>query len=311
MNEYVYYLAPLVGFIANVAGGFWGLGGGWFIVPSLLVFGVPDVVAVGASLLQMVFSTMPTVGRQFKSIGWKRGGWGISLALPLCLMSFLGGFFGCPLGEFVEYLSNHSRKPHQVIYFLLLAFIFYKTLCSRDKAHDDNAVAELKPWKPGIIGFIIGAVSAMLGIGGGAITRPAMKGLLGVPENITGKISRLAVSVTAVSGSISYLSGMKGFHAGDPGRDSLVIGLLLAVGGFAGFALGAWIHGKVLAAGQGAKAGRSFAWMVLPVMVALGFKIFNLPLWGCGAIFFAGIFLMFYLLRMYDHARSINKKDLL
>jgi uncharacterized membrane protein YfcA len=305
METYEYFLAPLIGFTAMVAGGFWGLGGGWFVVPALLILGVSDMVAVGASLLQMLLSSSMTVFKQFKSIGWKKHGWGMEVALPLCLLSFVGGFLGRPAGLYVEGLFN-SRKPQQILYLFLLGFIFYKTLWGKNSADETAAPTGPPPsesgkffasmqFKTGVIGFFVGILSSLLGIGGGTITRPVMKSYLGTPESMTGKISRLAVFITALAGTISYLSSMKSFSTDDPAMGSLTIGLLMATGGFIGFPLGAWMHSKVLATGKGEQAGKSFGWVILMVFVGLFFKIISMPNVSRIIMLICGLFLLIYL----------------
>ncbi|MDD5596770.1 MAG: sulfite exporter TauE/SafE family protein [Victivallaceae bacterium] len=297
--DYYYYLAPLVGFVAMLAGGFWGLGGGWFIVPALLTLGVDNPVAVGASLLQMLPSTFLTILHQFKSIGWGKNSWGLHVALPLCGMAFLGGFFGRPVGVFLQELFN-SRKPHQCIYLILLGFILYKTLSLKPEKNPDLSSADVAvgvgPIKTGIVGFLVGVLSSLLGIGGGTITRPVMKNNLRVPEIFTGKIARLAVFITAVSGTVSYLMQIETFKFGDPGTDSLVLGLLMSVGGFIGFPLGAWLHSQVVKSGHDEKASRSFSYVVTLVLLSLFFKIINRIIISQIIILICGLFLIVFLL---------------
>jgi len=294
--EYSYYLAPLVGFIAMLAGGFWGLGGGWFVVPVLLSLGIDTTVAVGASLLQMLPSTFLTVLHQFKSIGWGKKSWGINIALPICGMAFVGGFFGRPVGVFLQDFFN-SRKPHQCIYLILLGFILYKTFTHkpRKKSSDENLIPESSPVKTGIIGFLVGVLSSLLGIGGGTITRPVMKSYLHVPEIFTGKIARLAVFTTALSGTASYLLQIETFKPGDPGTDSLILGLLMASGGFIGFPLGAWLHSRVVTSGHDEKAAHSFSYVVILVILSLFFKIINQVAISQIIILICGVFLLSFL----------------
>jgi hypothetical protein len=297
--EYYYYLAPLVGFVAMLAGGFWGLGGGWFVVPALMTLGISNPVAVGASLLQMLPSTFLTVLHQFKSIGWGKKSWGLHVALPLCGMAFLGGFFGRPVGVFLEELASGSRKPHQCIYLLLLGFILYKTLSHKPKKNSDPSNAdplpEASPVKTGIVGFLVGVLSSLLGIGGGTITRPIMKTYLHVPEIFTGKIARLAVFITALSGTTSYLMQIETLKLGDPGTDSLILGLLMSAGGFIGFPFGAWLHSKVVKSGHDEKAARSFAYVVIMVLLSLFFKIIDLVIISQIIILICGLFLLTFL----------------
>lgn len=294
--EYSYYLAPLVGFSAMLAGGFWGLGGGWFVVPAMLTLGIDNTVAVGASLLQMLPSTFLTVLKQFKSIGWGKNSWGLNIALPICGMAFIGGFFGRPVGAFMEDFFD-SRKPHQCIYLVLLGFILYKTLTHKPKVNssDEDLSPQSSPVKTGIIGFLVGVLSSLLGIGGGTITRPIMKSYLHVPEVFTGKIARLAVFTTALAGTTSYLMQIKTLKLGDPGTDSLILGLLMASGGFIGFPLGAWLHGKVVKSGHEEKAAHSFSYVVILVLLSLFFKIINQIGISQIIILICGVFLLTFL----------------
>lgn len=276
--NYAYYLAPLVGFTAMLAGGFWGLGGGWFAVPVLLTLGVNNPVAAGASLVQMIPSTLLTVLRQFRSIGWGKNSWGLTVALPLCGMAFFGGFFGRPAGVFIQEIFD-SRKPQQCLYLVLLGFILYKTLFHRSPVGTNPDASEnaagTSPVITGVTGFLVGVLSSLLGVGGGTITRPIMKSYLLVPEAFTGKIARLAVFITAISGTASYLLEIRTFKSGDPGTDSLLLGLLMATGGSIGFPVGAWLHGKALLAGRAEAAARSFSYVVILVLLSLFFKIID------------------------------------
>jgi uncharacterized membrane protein YfcA len=236
--------------------------------------------------------------KQFKSIGWGKNSWGINIALPLCGMAFIGGFFGRPVGELLEGIFK-SRIPHQCIYLLLLGFILYKTLShtvTKNSKHDgEDFVPNASPVKTGITGFIVGVLSALLGIGGGTITRPVMKSYLHVPEISTGKIARLAVFTTALSGTASYLMQIETFKPGDPGTDSLILGLLMASGGFIGFPLGSWMHSKVVISGHAEKAAKSFAYVVILVILSLFFKIIGMKITGQVTILICGVFLLSFL----------------
>ena len=53
-------LSILIGFAAGISGGFWGAGGGWLIVPALMLLGVDLKIAIPASLLQMLPSSSIT-----------------------------------------------------------------------------------------------------------------------------------------------------------------------------------------------------------------------------------------------------------
>jgi len=286
-------LSAIAGFVAMISGGFWGLGGGWLIVPALLLAGVDFQTAVAASLLQMAPSTFVTVAGQCKQIGWGKGSWGMKVALPLCAATFVGSFFGSPLGHLLERIFS-SHKPHELLYVGLLIWIIWETLARSNAA---RAALELpappenmKLAGPCSAGFCIGAVASMLGIGGGIQTRPLLANVLHVPEKMTAMITRLSIFLTATAGSISYLADSTTNRA-----HVLTLALFLMLGGIAGFKTGAWMHSIVLKSGGAAKAGSSFALVAGIVLASMVCKTTGFVGTGRVLIVVAGLGLTAYL----------------
>ncbi len=286
----------IIGFCAMLSGGFWGLGGGWLIMPALLLAGINIETAVVASLLQMIPSTLPTVIRQFPAIGWQRGSWGYAVALPVCFFSFAGSLAGKPLGDMMQHFFG-SRKPQEALYLLIMALIFCVTLKSARKnasysKHETGRIRldAKQQCFAAISGSITGIISSLLGIGGGSLVRPVMKSFLKVPEKITGMILRLSVLIVAVSASISYLAGNT-----DAVKDSLWLALFLTIGGLPAFALGARMHSIVTGAGDDKAADSSFALFVLFVFLSVLCKITEHILSGRIIIVISGILLVVYL----------------
>lgn len=306
-------LVSLVGLIASISGGFWGIGGGWLILPALLLMNVPHEIAVPACLLQMIPSSLPTVFRQFKNIGWEKGGWGWRIALPLSGMSFIGGFLGKPAGILLENIFG-SRTPHQLLYMTLLVYVFLSTLLGRNAdKHEEQHSANWKP-RPKlamISGFCTGVISALLGIGGGIINRPVMKSLLNVPEKTAGMVARLSVLLTALSGSCSYFAGVSDWNASSPAKHALVIGIILSVGGIIGFPFGSKMHAMVLHAGGTLTAHKSFAWLALFISISLACKLCGVMLAGQIILIISGLFLTAYLIGItYFAWKHVHRRKL-
>jgi uncharacterized membrane protein YfcA len=307
-------LSALIGLAAGVSGGFWGVGGGWLIVPALLLFGIDIKIAVTASLLQMLPSSFLTVMKQVGKIGWNKKSWGLAVALPLCGMSFVGGFFGKPLGNFIESLF-HSRVPHQAFYMVLLLYIFFNIIFSGRKGKGESvgtATVESALSKISLTattGFFTGVVSSLLGIGGGTITRPVMRSFLRLPEDVTGMIARLAVFIVALSGSLSYVSGISAWDSSDPVVQAIMIAAALASGGMIGFSIGARMHSIVLKADNDLIAHKSFAIIVLLVSFSVACKLSGFLKTGQVILTVSGIALTFYLvtLTIISH-RSIKRR---
>lgn len=286
----------LTGFCAMLSGGFWGLGGGWLIMPALLLAGVDIEVAVIASLLQMIPSTLPTVIKQFPAIGWKKGSWGYAVALPICFFSFIGSLMGKPLGDLMFKLFD-SRKPQEALYLFIMAVIFCETIryskknaATGDYKHVHISLNGAKQFFAAITGILTGIISSLLGIGGGSLVRPVMKSFLKVPEKVTGMILRLSVLIVAVSGSASYLVGRTASM-----KDSLLLALFLTVGGLPAFSLGARMHSIVNRAGDDKAADSSFALFVFFVFLSVLCKITGYIILGRIIIVIAGILIVAYL----------------
>jgi uncharacterized membrane protein YfcA len=287
----------LTGFCAMLSGGFWGLGGGWLIMPALLLAGVDIETAIVASLLQMIPCTLPTVIRQFPAIGWQSGSWGYAVALPVCCFSFIGSLAGKPLGDLLLSLFG-SRKLQEALYLFIMALIFLETVRSSRKTvlrnEHGNGIIKLdgrKKWFAAISGIITGVISSLLGIGGGSLVRPVMKSFLKVPEKITAMILRLSVLIVAISGSASYLAGKT-----DSVKNSLWLALFLTIGGLPAFALGARMHSIVTSAGDDSTADSSFALFIFFVFLSVLCKITDYIMTGRIIIIISGILLIAYLM---------------
>jgi uncharacterized membrane protein YfcA len=279
-----------------LSGGFWGLGGGWLIMPALLLAGVDIETAVIASLLQMIPSTVPTVIKQFPYIGWQKGSWGYTVALPICFFSFIGSMLGKPLGDLMFNLFN-SRKPQEALYLFIMALIFFETLRYAKKNSGNGNYADTnirldgkKQFFAAIAGIITGVISSLLGIGGGSLVRPAIKSFLNVPEKIAGMILRLSVLIVAVSGSASYLVSNTASI-----KDSLLLAFFLTIGGIPAFAIGARMHSIVNHAGNDKAADSSFALFIFFVFLSVLCKILGCIILGRIIIVIAGIMIIVYL----------------
>lgn len=308
-------IISLTGLIAAISGGFWGIGGGWLILPALLLMGVPHEVAVPACLLQMVPSSAPTVFRQFPGLGWTKDGWGWKVALPLSGMCFIGGFFGKPAGILLERVFD-SRIPHQLIYMTLLIYVFFNTLMSGDVDKNNREAAagatgewRFRPCLTMTSGFFTGMISAVIGIGGGIINRSVMKSLLKVPEKPVGMIARLSVFVTAFSGSCSYFIGAESCAKDSPAGHALLIGIILSAGGIIGFPLGSRMHAMVLHAGGESTAHKSFAVLAFLISISIICKLTGVLLTGQIILIISGLCLTAYLIGItYFSWRHVHRR---
>ncbi|UDQ99145.1 sulfite exporter TauE/SafE family protein [Lentisphaerota bacterium WC36G] len=307
------FYCVLIGFTAMLAGGFWGLGGGWYIVPALLALGVNRDIAATASLLQMCGSTFLTVAKQFKSIGWRRGEIGLTVALPLCGMAFIGGFFGKGLSSFIIETLGWIFFD-KVLFISLMLWISYKSFMVNEK--HINAVEEFhnRPFIVTSAGATVGVLSSFLGIGGGTLNRPLLTNVLHLKEKYTGKICRLAVFVTALSGSIGYLflsdNGSISINLSSNAKAALNYAVFLVIGGSIGYPIGAVLHSYTVKAKNDHNVSRSFSIIALTVAVALLFRTFNLEKISLYIVIGCGIMIVIYLIiQTLKNKQKIEKID--
>lgn len=219
LARYALILAA-VGAVGGVVAGLLGVGGGIIVVPALFqVFGLlgfDDSVrmhmAVGTSLATLA----PTAVVSARS-HWRRGGvdadllrsWGPWLALGVVL----GGA-----------LASVARGPALTLVFASVALsvaIYMGVSREGTKLRDGLPPTPLRQG----LGLIVGAVSAMMGIGGGTLATPILS-LCGYPL-------KRAVGTAAAAGVIIGFPGALLFAWGGldaPGRPPYSLGYVSALG---------------------------------------------------------------------------------
>jgi len=193
-------LGGIVGFLS----GMFGLGGGFLMTPLLIFIGIPTNVAVATSANQIVASSISgTLGH------WRQG----QVDFKMGCILLIGALFGSILGIWIFkilVITGQLDTVIAILYFTLLISIGLLMLIEssqvirdrirkktvKKKIHYHNWAHKL-PFKmrfyksklyisiipPILLGFIIGILSAVMGIGGAFILIPAMIYFLGMPTS--------------------------------------------------------------------------------------------------------------------------------
>ncbi len=192
------FLGAAVGFVSGVL----GVGGGFLLTPLLIFIGVPPPVAVASSANQLVGASVTGTLAY-----WRRG----NLDFLMGFLMLAGGLAGSGLGVWLFALLRRRGQIELVIslsYAALLTILGSLMLIEssrawlrrrrpgtrRHKLHQHNWLHGL-PFKlrfrrsklyisallPILLGFFVGVLSAVMGVGGGFVTVPAMIYLLGMP----------------------------------------------------------------------------------------------------------------------------------
>ncbi len=221
----------LVGLIAGVASGMFGIGGGVIIVPALTVLlGFELKFAVGTSLAALL---MPVTF--FAVVAYYRAGkLQISTAAWVALGLIFGGFVGARIalgmetgvlkqvyGVFLVYMSWRFAEPRKW-------WAEYRG--NGGPAAPAEAQATVAWYVLLGVGLTAGVASGMFGIGGGVVIVPALVALLHFDQK-----QAVGTSLTALLPPVAFAAVISYYNEGqlDPAVAAFVaIGLL--VGAFAG-----------------------------------------------------------------------------
>jgi uncharacterized protein len=232
-------LLMILGFVAGLLGALTGIGGGVLLTPILaLHFGVPIRQAIGTSLVAVI-----TTSAASSSVHLQRHTTDIRLGMTLELATALGA---AVMAYLVGYFNRSALEG------LFAAFLLYSSfmiLSKGGKAEPDehstpalNGDVVIPPYEPqryplGLgASLVAGALSGLLGIGGGPIKVPVMFIFMNVPLMVATATSNFMIGVTAAASAIVY------YRRGDIQPQ---IAAPLAVGVFLGSLLGARLAPRI------------------------------------------------------------------
>ncbi|MHB0952559.1 MAG: sulfite exporter TauE/SafE family protein [Allorhizobium sp.] len=195
-------MGAAVGFLS----GMFGVGGGFLITPLLIFYNIPPVVAVATGANQVVASSVSGAITHFR-----RG----TLDMKLGVVLLVGGLFGATAGI---YVFSWLRRLGQLDLFISLLYVIFlgtigtlmlmESLNAMRRAARNEPVSLRRPGQhnwvhrlpfkmrfkkskiylsvlPVIaLGFAIGILTSIMGVGGGFIMVPAMIYLLRIPTSV-------------------------------------------------------------------------------------------------------------------------------
>ncbi|CCB79365.1 integral membrane protein [Helicobacter bizzozeronii CIII-1] len=222
----------LLGLLTGVMTGFFGIGGGMVIVPTLLLAGYSYDGAVGISILQMVCSSVAGSVANFRK--------GL-LDLRVGFWVGLGGLMGAGFSGAIL-----THVPHKILLGLFILMTFYSLLRfflkSKKSTGKKIKSAQLQP-KDKVILIAIGALTGIfaisLGIGGGVLMVSLLSYYLGLDPKQSVPLSLFFVVFSSISGVASlYQSHILEWQY-------LQWGLLVGVGSVLGVLVGVRLITKV------------------------------------------------------------------
>ncbi len=273
-----------VGFLS----GMFGVGGGFLMTPLLIFTGIAPAVAVATGANQIVASSVSGAMAQ-----WQRKCVDFKMGSILLAGGALGSFVGVIISR-ILIARGQVDLFISLFYVIFLgivgALMFAESIRTIRRAHSKNPPLRRKPkhhnWVHGlplrvrfprsrlyiscippiVLGFLIGILAAIMGVGGGFILLPAMIYLLRMPAAIAVGTSLFQIIFVA---AITTVLQAATNHTVD-----FVLAFILLLGG-------------VVGAQFGARAGRRLkseelrallALLVLAVCLRLGVDLVSTPL---------------------------------
>lgn len=154
----------LFGIIVGFCSGFFGIGGGTILVPTLIYLGFDIKVAIGISVMQMILSSM--FGSYYNH---KAGVLALNSGIILGLGALIGAAFS---GAIVNALPHLALL---ILFAFTLLISIYKMFTATLESHllPNESKSLLL-----IIGIVVGAISISTGTGGAIFLTPALVGFL-------------------------------------------------------------------------------------------------------------------------------------
>ena len=254
-------LIVLLGMLVGGLSGLFGVGGGFLMTPLLIFLGIPPAVAVGTEAPHVLASSVSGVIAH-----WRRKNVDFKMGFFLMIGGVVGSTVGVNLFKILKVFGQIDIVI-QMLFLIFLGFIGfsmafesakttitkYRTTSSiRTKLHQHSWIHGL-PFKlrfhrsklyistipPIIIGFFVGVLSAMMGVGGGFIIIPAMVYLLGMSTNVVVGTSLFQIIFVTANSTFfqSYLNQTV----------DIVLASLMILGGVIGAQIGARLGTKLKA----------------------------------------------------------------
>jgi hypothetical protein len=275
-----------LGFGVGFLSGMFGVGGGFLMTPLLVFTGIPSTVAVATTLSHITASSMSGALAQWRARAIDFSMAGVMLA---------GGIVGTVCGVWLVALMRRRGQMDLIValtYVIMLGTI--GTLMLREslatlRAYPSGVTVSRRivhrgwiqtlPFKmrfrqsrlyisvipPLAIGFAVGVLSAVMGIGGGFIIVPAMIYILRMPTNVV--MGTSLVQIIAVTAITTLLQATSNYAV------DIILAGLLVVGGVVGAQLGVRAGARL----RGEQLRLLLALVVLAVGAGLAWQLVARP----------------------------------
>jgi uncharacterized membrane protein YfcA len=249
MIQYL-WLLPL-GFLVGAFGTFIGAGGGFILIPVLLIAypqaATETLTSISLAVIFFNASSGSWAYAKMKRIDYRSGFLFAAASIPGAVLGALttdyiprrifNAAFGILMIITAVFLMFHTEDEHVTIHKR------EKGLTTRHVIETDGAIHTFS-YNPSIgviLSFFVGYLSSLLGIGGGIVHVPALVGLLNFPVHIATATSHFMLAIMALTGTLVHIVTGSFSHGGV--RRTIMLGIGVLIGAQVGACLAKYVHG--------------------------------------------------------------------
>jgi uncharacterized membrane protein YfcA len=190
-------LTVAVGALSGVLSGMFGIGGAVLTTPAIRVLGATPLEAIGSTLPSILPSSIAG-GLRYNRDGFVRH--------RIMLITSAFGVPAAVIGSRLSRAVPGNGHALMIATAALVGYTAYRTAFPSTPPPDASLPETLHErwWLLGLIGVSAGALSGLLGIGGGILMVPAFSTLVGLPLKDTIATSLACVGVFAIPGTITH-----------------------------------------------------------------------------------------------------------
>lgn len=249
MLQYL-WLLPL-GFLVGTFGTLVGAGGGFILMPVLLLAypqaATKTLTCISLAVIFFNAFSGSWAYAKMKRIDYRSGLLFATASIPGAILGALTTdyiprrvfnlVFGILLIIAALYLMFHTQKGHGAI------LKGKKRFTTRHLVEMDGAIHTFS-YNPSIgivLSFFVGYLSSLLGIGGGIVHVPALVGLLDFPVHIAAATSHFMLAIMALAGTLVHI--VTGSFSQGGVRRTIMLGIGVLIGAQVGACLARYVHG--------------------------------------------------------------------
>lgn len=273
-----------IGLIVGGVSGLFGIGGGFLLTPLLILSGIPAPIAVVSGASVSAAASMSSFIPQ-----WEKRALDLRLGLTMVTAGVMGVTIGSIIFRWLSMLG-FAELVVRVSYVLLLGFIGSSLLSESIKTMKNaknpkilkkskSNIGYLLPLKmrfprsklyisilpPIIIGFVIGILSAIMGVGGGFLLVPALIYIVNMPPSLVVGTSIFQVLILASTTAFMQSTSNGGLD--------VVLSSILIIGAVVGAQIGLFFGRKL----RGEQLRILLGLVIIALTLVLALELFLTP----------------------------------